>query len=226
MKFEKLLAEAISLYPKALGMPIIKEMIDVDLYGKELVAIREPHTDYRNQISAVGFGIKETVGPPKSLYTIKFVSDDMGNNLVLSEAIEIDYAPFNTNVRISKSNAIYLKSMGKLREHINLVVATPDGRNMEYPVSCRCLFMWSLDELLEKQLYFFVPYHFYHFQIKKIMAGDGNLEELEKEYAQIAGKLREAAVAEKIDINVELSLEAIMTSVLIELVYECGKQDK
>lgn len=223
--FENLVIEAANLYPSAMGVPIVKELLGIDLSDKELVLVRDPNSVRWGETSAVGLGVKGEVGPPKQLYTIKFINDEEGNSLVLSEAIDIEYAPLNTNVRINKSNASYLKVEHDMLEKLNVVVAAPNGNVVEYAVPCGNILEQSLDALFNKELFLFIAYLFYHEQLQKISAGKGNLEELEKEYAQVLAKFREVAVSEKVDIKVELSLEAIMASVLMELAYEFGKKE-
>lgn len=224
--FENLVIEAANLYPKAMGVPIVKELLGIDISDKELVLVHDPNSVRWGETSAVGLGVKGEVGPPTQLYTIKFINDAAGNSLVLSEAIDIEYSPLNTNVRIHKSNASYLKVINSMLEKLNVVIAAPNGSIVEYAVPSGSILEQSLDALFEKGLYLFIAYLFYHEQLQKISADEGNLENMEKEYAYIISKLREAAVAEKIEINVELSLEAIMTSVLAELAYEFGKKEK
>ena len=225
-RFENLVIEASNLYLNAMGVPIVKELLGIDLSDRELVLVRDPHSIRLNETSAVGLGVKQEVGPPTELYTIKFVNDNFGNTLVMSEAIDIEYAPLNTNVRINKSNASYLKIEHDKLENLNVVIAAPNGNVVEYSVPCGNVLEQNLDDLFAKELYLFVPYLFYYEHLQKISAGEDNLENMEKEYAYIISKLRGAAISEKLDINVELSLEAIMTSVLVELAYQFGKNEK
>ena len=224
--FEKLVIEAINLYPQALGVPIVKGLLGIDLSDKELVLVRDPHSVRWGETSAVGLGVRQENLPPKELYTIKFINDAAFNSLVLSEAIDIEYAPLNTNVRINKSNASYVRVENDMLEKLDVVIAAPNGAVVEYAVPCGNILEQKLDDLFAEKLYLFIPYHFYHTQLQKICAGEGTLENLEKEYAQLLAKFRDAAISEKLDINVELSLEAIMTSVLVELAYELGKKGK
>ena len=172
--------EAIELYPNAMGVPVVKELLGINLSDEEVVFVRDPHSVRWGETSAIGLGVKEEVGTPKQLYMIKFINDDAGNSLVLSEAIDREYSPLNTNVRIHKSNASYLTVINPMLEKLNVVIVAPNGGIMEYAVPCGSILEKSLDALFDKELYLFIAYHFYHTQLQKILVGNGNLEELEK----------------------------------------------
>ena len=94
----------------------------------------------------------------------------------------------NTSFNLPKSGILYLHSTKNTKEHTITVVA-PNGKKLSYAVPVIRMYDYSLEKLIDKRLWFLIPFYFFNFNLEEMDSSEEMIQEMQKTYRDLWDKM-------------------------------------
>ena len=129
-----------------------------------------------------------------------------------------DFSTDHLSVNLPESGILYLRSTANTSDFMTVTVNVPDSKHVDYQVPILKLKDYSCDDILDKELYFLIPFYLFNFEAEFDKIETGNQEFIDSfniRYREIYEKLRERYEAGKISARtyskiIEMSKKVIM----------------
>lgn len=129
-----------------------------------------------------------------------------------------DFGPDHLSVRLPESGILYLRSTSNTPDFMTVTVNVPGGKHVDYQVPILKLKDYRCDDILDKELYFLIPFYLFNFESEfdKIEAGNQEfIDSFNIRYREIYEKLRKRYEAGRISARtyskiIEMSKKVIM----------------
>ncbi|SDB07738.1 hypothetical protein [Butyrivibrio sp. INlla16] len=123
-------------------------------------------------------------------------------------------------VNLPASGVLYLRSNSATPDNMIVTVNVPSGDHAQYRVPIMKLKDYSCDDIIDKELYFLIPFYLFNFEgdFDKIESQDeAFLDNFRKRYQEIYDKLREKLERGQIDVLTHHSIIMLSKKVIAAL---------
>ncbi len=123
-------------------------------------------------------------------------------------------------VNLPASGVLYLRSNSNTSDYMDITVNVPSGESAKYQVPIMKLKDYSCNDIIDKELYFLIPFYLFNFEddFDKIESQDETLlKNFRKRYREIYDKLREKLESGQIDVLTHHSIIMLSKKVIAAL---------
>ena len=185
-------------------LPVVNEVFHETYSGKEVIGLY-PNEQYhledsggtKRRVTDSHFSVSAGAGEEPKRYHIECQS--VSDSTILLRMFEYDSKIAQGNGILEKnrltvtyphSALLMLRSGPNTPKEMEVVIKTM-GTDASYRIPVIRINMYSLDEIFEKRLYFFLPFHIfiYEKELKEIESDEERLEKLVARYQEIADRL-------------------------------------
>ncbi len=124
------------------------------------------------------------------------------------------------DVKLPESGVLYLRSNSLTPDFMTVFVHVPGGRYVDYKVPILKLINYSCDDILNKELYFLIPFYLFNFESEfdKIETGKKEfVDSFKARYREIYDKLKERYEAGLIDARTHQKIIELSKKIIIAL---------
>ena len=114
---------------------------------------------------------------------------------------------------LPRSGILYLRSTRNTLQGHTITISAPDGNRLSYNVPAIAIQDYSIEEILNKKLWFLIPFYFFNFNLTKMDSSPEMIEEMKNFYKSLWLKLDEQVEKENISEYEKCAIKAMCDKV-------------